>query len=141
MPDEVARAATPRTRSTGLTIAWVLALIVLLVTGALGLSNGVRQLPYTATFGQMTVAVGVLLYGILGIAAAVGLLRRRAWSLPLTIAWAVIVTYVPGAAVHYYGGEEAGSVAALSASIGAGVTALLVVLAVRAVTRRLGKSE
>ena len=135
MPDEATRHAAPRARSTGATVARVLALVVLFVSGALGLANGLREWPHAGTLGQQTVTGGVLLYGIFGVAAGIGLLRRRAWALPLTIVWAVIVTYVPGAAVHYYAGAEAGDVAVLTASVSAGVVALLVVLAVRASTR------
>jgi hypothetical protein len=139
VPDEALRSS----RSTGKTIAWVLAVLVLIGTGMLGVRNGVAEWSGAGTGWQKSVTGGVLLYGVLGLGAGIGLLRRRAWSLPLAVAWGVVVTYVPGVAVLAYGGRDgtigaalaASSGAALAASSGAALIALLVVLATRAAVR------
>jgi hypothetical protein len=131
VPDEALRPS----RSTGRTIAWVLAILVLLCTGVLGVRNGVTEWSGAHTGWQKSVTGGVLLYGVLGLAAGIGLLRRRAWSLPVALAWGAVVTYVPGVAVLAYGGPDGTIGAAIAASIGAFVIALLVVLATRTAAR------
>ena len=106
----------------GRTIAWVLSLGLLIVTGVLGTYNGLTEWGDWSTLFQQSVTVGVLLYGIIGLITAYGLLRRRRWSWATAIVWALVVTYVPGAAVLAYGGADAGVGSAIAAS---GATALL----------------
>ena len=107
-------------------VAWVLSLIVLLLTGCLGLTNGLTEWRDAHTMLQKTVTGGVLLYGILGLVTAFGLMRRARWSLWTALAWGVVVTYVASTAAIAYagtsatvGGAVAGGVA--SAFIAAGV--------------------
>ena len=77
-------------------IAWVLSLLLLFGTGALGLSNGVRELANTLTPLQRSVSIGVLVYGVLG--AVGGLLlahlrldllevggRERSWQVEVVV--------------------------------------------------------
>jgi uncharacterized membrane protein YjfL (UPF0719 family) len=105
-------------------IAWILSLAVLLLTGVLGVYNGLTEWGEWRTTMQQSVTVGVLLYGLLGLITALGLLQRRRWSVVTGFAWAVAVTYVPGVAVTAYGGEGATMLSAIAAS---GVTALIAV--------------
>ena len=122
-------------------IAWALAILLLLVSGVLGVYNGSTEWADARTALQRSVTGGVLLYGVLGLVTGVGLLRRQRWSLPLAIAWGVVVTYVPGAAVMAYGGPDATPGAALAASLGAAFVALLVVAAAYASTRTKARPE
>lgn len=103
-------------------IAWIPSLGLLLLTGWLGVYNGFTEWGGAITSGQKSVTGGVLLYGILGFVTAYGLWRRKRWSLISAIAWGVVVTYVAGAAVLFYGGPDAGIGAALA---GSGATALI----------------
>jgi peptidoglycan/LPS O-acetylase OafA/YrhL len=106
----------------GRRIAWVLSLAVLAVTGVLGIYNGLTEWRDGRTPMQHSVTVGVLLYGILGLITALGLFRRRRWSVGTAFSWGIAVTYVPGVAVTSYGGEGATMLSAIAAS---GATALI----------------
>ena len=55
----------------------LLSLIVLAATGVGGLYNTSAEWPAAATPLQHLVSAGELAYGVLGVAAAVGLMRRR----------------------------------------------------------------
>jgi len=103
-------------------VALGLSLILLFGTGVLGIYNGLTENAAGETMFQQTVNVGVLLYGALGLVSTYGLFRRHRQSLWTVIAWALVITYVPGAAVMAYAGEDAGVGAAIAAS---GVTALI----------------
>jgi hypothetical protein len=115
------------------TVAWLLAALVLLFTGVMGLYNGVTEWPGAATRWQQSVSLGVLLYGVLGLVAGIGLLLRRAWSVRWAIAWAVVVTYVAAAAVVAYGGEGFGPAAV--AGVATALIGWLVVAATRHAVR------
>lgn len=103
-------------------VAWILSLGLLLVTGGLGIREAITERSNGGTALQKSVTIGVFLYGVLGLVSAYGLFRRRSWSVSTAIAWGLVITYVPAAAITGYGGEPApvGSVIAAS-----GVTALL----------------
>jgi uncharacterized membrane protein len=116
-------------------IAWVLSLALLLFTGVVGLYNGVTEWKADLTPFQKSVTGGVLLYGVTGLAATFGLFRRRRWSVATSVVWAVIVTYVPGAAVMAYGGNDATVGAAIGASGASAVIAAGVVWTAWATTR------
>ncbi len=119
----------------GRKIAWVLSLAVLVVTGVLGVYNGLTEWEDGRTPMQHSVTVGVLLYGILGLITALGLFRRRRWSVGTAIAWAVAVIYVPGVAVMAYGGEGAIMSSAIAASASSAVIAMGVVWTAHLLTR------
>lgn len=121
----------------GRKIAWILSLALLVFTGVIGIHNGLTQWGEERTFMQQSVIAGVLLYGILGLISAFGLLRRRRWSVGAVIAWAIAVTYVPGVAVLVYGGENALS-SAIAASLGSALIALGVLWTAHVMTRRDG---
>jgi hypothetical protein len=105
-------------------IAWILSLGLLLLTGCLGVYNGLTEWGGAITPGQESVTAGVLLYGLLGFVTAYGLFRRKRWSLVGAIAWAVVITYVAGAASLFYG--EAG----IGASLAGGCATALIALGV-----------
>lgn len=119
----------------GRKIAFVLSLLLLLVTGVLGIYNGITEWPEAITPVQQSVTGGVFLYGVFGLVTAYGLVRRRPWTLAFAVAWAVCVTYVPGMAVMAYGGEDAILSSAIAASVGSAIVALGVLWAVNMATR------
>jgi hypothetical protein len=120
--------------------AWIIAIVVLLVTGFLGLTNGIGELGDWTTPLQMSVTLGVLLYGVLGAVAGIGLIFRRTWGAAVATAWAVVVTYVATVASFAYSDPTFSQSDTRSGVIGALVaTALIgvsVVWAARVATRR-----
>jgi hypothetical protein len=106
----------------GRKVAWLLSILLLVGTGAVGVRNGVVELPDARTALQRSVTLGVLLYGILGLVAGVGLAVRRPWSRWAALLWGAVVTYVATAAVFAYGGADASVGGAL---VGGTVTALI----------------
>ena len=65
----------------------------LALTALAGLANAMNELGRLDTFLQNTVAFADALWGVLGLFAAVGMWRRRPWTLTVTVAWAIAVTY------------------------------------------------
>jgi peptidoglycan/LPS O-acetylase OafA/YrhL len=92
----------------GRKIAFALSLALLLITGVVGIYNGITERSTGATSLQKSVTAGVFLYGVLGLVSVYGLVRRRRWSVGTVTAWGLVITYVPGAAVIAYA-EEASS--------------------------------
>ena len=119
----------------GRKVAFVLSLLLLLFTGAVGAYNGVSEWGEGRTPMQHSVTVGVLLYGVFGLITAYGLFRRRRWSVATSVAWAIPITYVPGVAVMVYGDEGAVLGSAIAASVASGLLALGVIWTARVVTR------
>lgn len=116
----------------GRRIARILALLVLAATGVLGIQNGVREWTNPYTPFQRAVYAGVVLYGVLGLAAVYGVIRRRAWSVRVVMAWGVAITYVSATAAMAYGGPDVTPVAAIASGLGGGLIAAFVIWAVRA---------
>ncbi len=119
-----------------LRIAWILSLILLLITGVMGIYNGITERSTGSTMLEKSVTAGVFLYGVLGLTAALGLFRRRRWSVPTTVLWAALITYVAAAAIIAYNEKDG---LWLSVIIGGGVTALIaggVVWTAREATRK-----
>jgi hypothetical protein len=114
--------------------AWILSILLLLNTGGLGLYNGVTEMADARTPLQRSVTVGVLIYGVLGLSAAVALMMRRPAAVWLSFGWAIVVTYVASTATHAYAEADATIGAALAGGIGAAVIGLLVVWCARTVT-------
>jgi hypothetical protein len=98
-------------------VARALALLILLITGVLGLHNGVTERASARSALQSSVTIGVLLYGLLGLNSQYGVARRRARRGCSVTAWAVIVTYVSGTAALAYGGEDATILTALASGL------------------------
>jgi hypothetical protein len=119
----------------GRKIAWILSLVLLLFTGAVGVYNGLTEWREGRTPAQHSVTLGVLLYGVFGLITAYGLFRRRRWSVATSIVWTIAVSYVPGVAVMVYGGEGAILSSAIAASAGSVLVALAVVWTAHVMTR------
>jgi hypothetical protein len=117
-------------------IARWLSVLLLLVTGVLGILNGTHELGDARTALQKSVTIGVLVYGVLGLLGAMALARRLSISLPLAAAWAVVVTYVASTAAIAYAGEEATVVGAVAAGVATALIGAGVVYVARRTTRR-----
>jgi hypothetical protein len=115
----------------GRSIARIVALLVLAVTGVVGILNGIDERSNPFTPFQRSVYAGVVLYGVLGVAAVYGVIRRRRWSARVVAAWGVAVTYVSATASLAYGGSDATPIAAIAAGVGAALIAAFVVWAAR----------
>jgi hypothetical protein len=115
--------------------AWILSILLLLNTGALGIYNGTTELSQATTPLQRSVTGGVLVYGILGLAGAIALIGRRRSAVWLASAWTAVVTYVASTAALAYAGADATVGGAVAAGVGAAVLGLGVVWCARAVTR------
>jgi hypothetical protein len=114
---------------------WIVAILLLVNTGLVGFYNGVTEFAEAHTPLQKSVTAGVFVYGIFGLSAAVALFVRHRWSVPLSAAWAIVVTYVASTAALAYAGEDATIGAAITAGVGAGLIGVFVVWCARAVTR------
>ena len=119
----------------GRTIAWVLSIGLLIITGAAGVREGLTEWHEGRTALQHSVTAAVLLYGILGFSAAYGLFRHRRWSVATAIAWGLAVTYAAGVAVISDGDADASIGSALAASASCAVIALGVIWTARVTTR------
>ena len=115
--------------------AWIVAILLLLNTGAVGFYNGVTEFAEAHTPLQRSVTAGVFLYGVFGLSAAIALFVRHRWSVPLSAVWAVVVTYVASTAALAYAGEDATIGAAVSGGVGAGLIGAFVVWCAHATTR------
>jgi hypothetical protein len=115
----------------GRKIAVVISLLLLIFTGVVGIHNGFTEWGDAGTPFQRSVTGGVFLYGVFGLVTVYGLLRRRRWTVITAAVWAVCVTYVPGAAVMAYGGEDAILGSAIAASVGSAVIAVATVWTTR----------
>jgi|SRR6185369_16358729 hypothetical protein len=124
----------PSPRTIGRTSAWIVSLVLLLVIGSLGVYNGLTEWGEGRTVWQQSVTIGVLVYGVLGLVSAYGLFRRQRWSLRTVIAWAIVVTYVPGVAVMA-DADDAMIGAAIAASAGAALIALGIIWTTNIMTR------
>ena len=113
---------------------WLLSVLVLIASGGLGLYNGVSELSDPLTPFQRCVSTGVLVYGIFGVAGAVALLARWQSAVWLTIAWAIVVTFVASTAAYAYAGEDATPVGAIAGGLGTALIGLGVVWCARSVT-------
>jgi hypothetical protein len=121
--------------------AWIVAILLLLNTGVLGVYNGLTEMSDAHTPLQRSVTGGVLIYGVFGLAAALALFVRHRWAVPLSIAWAVAITYVASAAAPAYAGEDATIGGAIAGGIGAALIGLFVVWCTRMVLLRRGSDS
>jgi hypothetical protein len=117
-------------------IGRALSLVMLFGTGALGLYSGVRETAYTLTPLQRSVSVGVLLYGVLGVAAGVALAARHRASVWLSAIWGVVITYVASLAAIAYAGADATLIGAIASGIATALIAAGVIWSARVSARR-----
>jgi hypothetical protein len=119
--------------------AWILAVVLLLVTGIFGLVNAVLEQGDQSSLLQSTVWLGVMTYGALGVVAGIGLALRRPWSATVAAAWAITVTYVATVASFAYHDPTFSQNGTVTGTVAAGcVTALIgwfIVWAARSATR------
>lgn len=78
--------------------AWMVAIALVLVSSVLGLDNARTELPRAAGDWQRSVGYGQIVYGVSGLAAALGLLRQRRWAVPAAVVWAVSAAWVASVA-------------------------------------------
>jgi multisubunit Na+/H+ antiporter MnhF subunit len=119
----------------GRKIARIVAILTLAATGALGINNGILEWTNPYTPFQRAVYAGVVLYGVLGLIAVYGVIRRRRWSDRVVIAWAIAITFVSSTAAIAYGGRDVTAVAAIAGGVGGALIAAFVVWAVHAPAR------
>ena len=120
-------------------LKWTVALLVLLGTGGLGLYNGINDIGDGEPALQNSDAVAVLLYGICGLMAGLGLLLRKPWSLPFAYGWAAGCVYAASVASFAFHdptfSEEGTVVGVVGAAIGALLICALAIWAVRSLSR------
>lgn len=105
---------------------WILSVVLLLVSGFVGLMNGAREWDDPGTRLQSSVRLGVVLYGMLGVVAGVGLARRRPWSVTIAAAWAITVTYVATVASFAFHDPNFSTEGTVTGTIAAGVATALI---------------
>jgi hypothetical protein len=125
----------------GRRVAAALATGILLVTGAIGILNGLRELSLTLTPLQRSVSLGVLTYGVVGLMGGLALVNRHPSAVWLAAAWGVVVTYVSSVAALAYAGSEATLVGAIASGVGASLIAAFVVWSARVMTREHGRVD
>lgn len=82
--------------------SWLIATTLLLVSGCIGLYDGSVEYATGVTRLQGSVSAAVLLYGLFGVIAGVGLVRRRPWSVYATAAWVASTLYAGSVASFAY---------------------------------------
>jgi hypothetical protein len=116
-------------------IARIIAILLLVVTGGLGIYNGVMERTNSYNVFQRSVYAAVVLYGVLGLIGAYGSIRGRSWRNRFVIMWGVAITFVSSTAALAYGGPEVSVAAAIASGLGGALIAVFVVWAVRAPER------
>jgi hypothetical protein len=129
------RARSPGTMGRRRKVGWALSLVVLFLSGSLGLSNGVRELTDALTPFQRAVSIGVLVYGVLGVVGGVALAARHPSSAWLATMWGIVVTYVASFAAIAYAGADATVVGAVASGLGSALIAAGVIWSARVSTR------
>ena len=73
---------------------WIIAILLLLAAGVIGLTNLPDELREAVGFLQRSVAVGEAIYSVLGIVGGIGLILRKRWSVAVAAAFSAAVVYV-----------------------------------------------
>src|SRR5881628_1059837 len=107
-------------------VACIVAIALLLVTGVLGLGNGITELKDVLTPLQRSVTFTVLLYGVFGMSAAIGLVRRQSYSVGMAVVWAIAVMYAATVASFAYSDPTFSHSGTLAGTIAAGVATALI---------------
>jgi hypothetical protein len=122
--------------SHGGTAGRALSVTVLFVSGALGTFNGVRELSETLTPLQRSVSIGVLIYGVAGLAGGIALLKRHRSAVWLATIWGIAVTYVSSVAALAYAPD-----APVGGAVASGIGAALIAAAVIWSAHRASRAE
>jgi hypothetical protein len=93
--------------------------VLLLSTAFLGIMNGPSDLREVESTGQFVVGLAVTTYGIAGLTAAYGLWRRKRWTVPSTMIWAVGAITAASVSPIAYGGGEVTIAVALTSGLAA----------------------
>ena len=96
-------------------------LFVLGLTGVLGLINASSELGDGATFLQRSIPYTTAVYAVLGVIGFVGMLRRRAWCVPLAVGWAIASCYTATIASFAFHDPTFSEDGTLFSVLGAGV--------------------
>jgi hypothetical protein len=89
------------------------------LTGILGLMNGARELDTGLTGLQRSVSYAVLIYGVFGVVAAIGMVRRSPWVVSMVAVWTLASMWagsVASFAFHDPGLEQPGTLVGVIAS-------------------------
>ena len=121
-------------RGRGRKVAWVLSLLMLFVSGAVGLLSGTRDLSAALTPLQRSVTIGVLLYGVAGVIGGVALAARHRSASWLAAVWGAVVTYVASVAAIAYAGADATVGGAVASGVGSALIAAGVIWTARVST-------
>ena len=98
-------------------VARVLALALLLVSGGIGLRDGLTDWSGVTNTPQAMVIGGVLAYGVLGLAAALAVVRRWRSAGWLVALWGIDVTMVATLAPLAFGGPDVPLAGALAGGV------------------------
>ena len=90
-------------------LPWILGGALLLIISVLGVNGGIDELlsADAKTALQRSVSISSVIYGLIGLAAGIGVLLRRRWAYVLSAVWGIVITYTGGMASHAYGETSA----------------------------------
>jgi peptidoglycan/LPS O-acetylase OafA/YrhL len=118
---------------------WILAIVFMTALSLGGLYNGTNEFDDATSALQTSVYWGQFLYGFLGLLGAVGIARRRPWSVTVSVAWGIASAYVAAVASFAFHDPTMTQEGTLTGVIAAGVSVLavsaLIVWAARVATR------
>lgn len=105
---------------------------LLLASGLAGLYNGPADLLRSPTFVERLVEGMVVLYGVMGTVAGMGVWLGRRWALPAAWTWASLTVIVSGLAPVAFAPGKVPWAAIVATAAGTATLALAVVLVARA---------
>lgn len=119
----------------------VLFLAFTAITSLLAIQNGVNEIMKVTSVLQLSVEIGDLLHGTLGVLMAIGVWRRRPWTATIAVSWAVAVVYTATIASFSFSDptfKESGTVmGTVAAGVSTALVASLLAWAARVLSRPL----
>ena len=106
-----------------------------------GLANAMNEMGNLETALQNSVAFADALWGFFGLFVAVGIWRRRPWTLTMAIAWAVTVTYTATVASFSFHDPAFSQEGTLIGTVAAGILASVVTALLAWAARMLSRME
>ena len=116
----------------------MLAVLLWLALGWLGVKGGIEQWPESQSLGQRVQSVAQLAYGLLSILAVATVARSDTLTTVVRVSWLAAITIAGGMAPVVWGDAAWG--AGLVAGLASFVVGLLVLWMVRVVTRGLTRA-
>ena len=115
---------------------FVVAVVLVAISGVGGLVNGVVEWTSGTNAFQHSVHIADLIFGLAGVVGVAGLWTRRPWSINALAIWAASLVYAAGAAPLAFAPEDVNAWEALvpAGIIGVGLVALVRYFA-RSITR------